>query len=395
MQMKRLILFAGGAIMLLVATFIVIRKVNGGPVANREGVDYSQTPKKERVNQDGMGTRLRVERQSSKTDEALVLTTVDDFCDELDRLETELRDHELDQKKLELIQAAVGQLRGQELIELYQYLFDKAQNRYLDWAINRSFVYLVSAGDYEKGLDLIAKLENNLIQTKLAGSVGRLVRPNDLERFWASLNTNSAKDMLLYSFGLQNINIDPPKTLEILFDLSSEQFRPEYVYSLASQIRDGADFKSLLGLVSQHQESPHSETVRKGIFESWVRAKPLAASGYLNSLADQAPPNGTRTVAEVWMKIDPTSATAWIQGMVPGKQRDIGLTVLARNQLQANPNAAFATSLQISDPGFRNEAVAGIMSQWFHDDPETAKRTYEKATGEEYQPPGDKPKEDG
>lgn len=308
------------------------------------------------------------------------------FSSEFEKLEIELSGKELDRRKVELLAEASNRLRGKELLALYEYLYRRAQPRYLDWAINNSSVSLIDGNLYDEGLELISRLDNNVLQAKICANIGQMISPSDLPGFIEGLKTNSAKDKVLYAFALQNITHDPVGVIGRIFELATHDLHPAMWNSMASQIRGNPPYENLFELVSRHEDSPHAGPVRKGIFESWVRSDPLAAAQFVSDPQRNKSVESISTVSKAWLAVDPSRAAVWIESLLPGKPKDVGLSVLSSNQLRANPETSLQTANRIIDPKLRRESIATVMDSWLREDPETAKEVYEATIGKPFGP---------
>lgn len=303
------------------------------------------------------------------------------FLSEFEKLELELSGRELDRKKIELLTEASKQLRGNDLLDLYKYLYCKAQPRYLDWAITKFSHFLIDGHRYDEGLELISCLDDNVLQAKICSTIGHLINPEDLPGFIEGLKTNSAKDKTLYTFALQNINHDPLGVVSQIFELSSNEVQPEMWSSLTSQIRGTPPYEALLELIYRNEDSPHSGALGQGVIESWVKSAPEAAARFVSVPLRNESVEGIRDVSEAWLAVDPSRAEVWIESLAPGKPKDLGLSVLSRNQLRANPETSLQTAVRIVESNLRRESINTVMNHWIKEDPEMAKEVYKELTG--------------
>ena len=75
-----------------------------------------------------------------------------------------------------------------------------------------------------------------------------------------------------------------------------------------------------------------------------------------------------------WTTRDPEAAGNWLAGQPAGPARDAGITGLAKAAFDFDPEAALDWATEISDEGFRGEAVEIGLREWMKRDPETARR---------------------
>jgi hypothetical protein len=371
-------LYLSASVLLIFAVGLAVM-VNSSESLGREK-SISQSPDLKGSSGNAKRVETVIGAGSQRRENALDRSQVEKADFYIDRLldaETNLSGKDLDQKILSYLGDAEKHLRGKELMNLYEHLFERLDAKYLDWMISKTSSSLISGEFYQEGLEKVVNMTNNVLQSKVAMAVGKFVPAEDIKLVIGDLNTNSAKEKMLYAFGLQNVGADPMGTIRLFIENSPGDINYPLLSSITGQIRSDADFGAIVSLLAEDKQTNANPAI-EGLLQSWTRLHPFEAGQYVLTSGSERSPAQVGAVVETWLKEDATSAVKWVTSIEYEQHRDAGYSTISQYQLEANPERSWGTAMKIKNATLREKVMKDVMKVWMKEDPDSARLEYVK-----------------
>ena len=168
---------------------------------------------------------------------------------------------------------------------------------------------------------------------------------------------------------------NPEEALEWANTLDDADIRNSAISNAISRL-SGEDpnlaLKELDGLGLSTDDTTYQNSIRN-VASSWARIDPVSASEWIDTLPDEnLQSNAIQSVADRWARIDPVSASEWIGGLNEGPARDQAASTLVRRIQRDDPESAAIWAGSIGDESIRNNTLNSVFSNWMQRDPDGA-----------------------
>lgn len=177
------------------------------------------------------------------------------------------------------------------------------------------------------------------------------------------------------------------RTMRTLFESWSAQDAAGALRAIGSTAVSG-NSEALRGLVegwssqdpaaaAQWAATLPDESVRDSALRSalsaWSRSSPAQAAAFVQTVDEKNRVPSTAYLVENWASRDASGAAEWLKTQPAGAVKDAGITALAREIAEANPETALAWTKTITDAGQQERETENVLRVWLRYDPAGAK----------------------
>lgn len=127
---------------------------------------------------------------------------------------------------------------------------------------------------------------------------------------------------------------------------------------------------------------PPSGAAQKAVLSNssnWGVSDPISALAWADTLKDvDVRAAGYAGAVNGWAMQDPYAAAEWLAGKPADQARDAGTLYLVKRMAVTDAEGAWEWTRSMSDPAWRLEARAEALKAWAAEDPETARKAFQK-----------------